>query len=175
MVNPLYNFNESKMYDGVSVVGTSTLPEIQTHVLLPSPPAHHALSSGAVDMGNWTTDHNPAPNIEEGDPVLCVSAPVMQSIYSSDVEWQWFAHGNYLDDPIGTVKFHVLRYVPKGWAIADGTSNSVENGGSGIDFTGYLLYGSNSSGPTPLGSINTGSSYSFIGIRIIERIDNSAS
>lgn len=86
-----------------------------------------------------------AAYLPPGDPNVIVGDILP---YSTTEEGYHYAVGDYMDQPIGTIRFHVVfgdhplsSQVPKGWAIANGTDNAIANGGSGINMTGVHYRG----------------------------------
>jgi len=120
------------------------------------------------------------PNIVAGDQILCIAKP---QTYLADPEVfneegtqiYWMAVSGYVDDKIGTVKMWsgIAGDIPQGWAIMDGTNNSVANGGSGVNLGNqFIRSGSAVGGPASFGT--TGSDYSRYDLLFIERLDNSS-
>ncbi len=72
------------------------------------------------------------PNLRDGDEVVYY--------YKGDTAWNWMS---YHDDPVRTLKFWTGAYddIRAGWARADGTDNSVANGGTGLDYVtpGFIV------------------------------------
>jgi hypothetical protein len=71
------------------------------------------------------------PNVVDNDVVA----------YRLGMDGEYVCVSDYLDDKIGTVKMWALgsAAIPPGWAIANGTANSVANGGTEINLTGRFI------------------------------------
>jgi len=69
------------------------------------------------------------PNLHDGDYFLYTIQSVSDPSYARGSPW--VAHGDYLDGQLGEIRF--LTGSKPGWALADGTANSVPNGGTGRD------------------------------------------
>ncbi len=72
------------------------------------------------------------PNLRDGDEVVYY--------YKGDTAWNWMS---YHDDPVRTLKFWLGDYgdIRAGWKRADGTDNSVANGGTALDYVtpGFIV------------------------------------
>ena len=72
------------------------------------------------------------PNLRDGDEVTYY--------WKGDAAWNWMS---YHDDAVRTLKFWAGEYadIRAGWARADGTDNSVANGGSGLNYVANVFIG----------------------------------
>ncbi len=165
--------NPSILLDGTwwdgedGVIGSGGEDAVETVIIL------SASGTGSVaPQRNYINQR--IPNIEAGDIILCTGKS-----RARDGGWPgidihpWQALSDYMDDPIGTIKFSTNATSPKGWGIMDGTENSVENGGSGKNLVSHLAMGASSfagSGSTFL--TGAGSGLDYWPMVIIERLDN---
>jgi len=115
-------------------------------------------------------------------------------VIRADSRWQPVATGSeWLDDPVGTIKQHVFYNadgaylrdnMPQGWALCNGTDNSVANFGSGVNLVDRMMIGAGTvsdlaevrevvSNYSDLRSAGGGTNRDAVGISLIERIDNS--
>lgn len=88
--------------------------------------------TGVLIVVNMDPEPGRDPNLRDGDTVAYY--------YEGDTAWTW---KSYHDDPVRTLKFWVGEYgdIRAGWKRADGTDNSVANGGTGLDYVtpGFIV------------------------------------
>lgn len=114
----------------------------------------YSLKMQYVRSSNWYTGESGtiaedfhSPIFREGDIF-----PVKKSSQYESSGMASFQHSihpacPFFDDTIGTVRpmynphelDEIQDYIPRHWKICDGSSNSIENGGSGLDFRGRFL------------------------------------
>ncbi len=124
---------EGRVYDGTTQ-NSILYPDMEIEIYIPVPV--------------WSTvgGYPRQPNLQIGDPIR-YRAFYGALGHSGSPRLTFVAVGDYLDDAIGMVKMWTgaVANIPRGWALMNGTDNSVGTGsegiGSGADLSGKFIVG----------------------------------